>query len=130
MRYLVASGIACLVVCASLAYHWWVTSMFATIMEQARVRAGLPPGSPMNDLGLQVTGRQMLSIELDHFLLKFWFVLLPVLLLICFGIAAALPPARSTAGMASDKMGIAHGRGDRPKLAGDAESTTSDGITP
>jgi len=76
--------------------------MFATIMEQARERAGLPPGSPMNDLGLQVTGRQMLHIELDHLLLRFWFVLLLVVLLICFGIAASLPRARSTAGTASD----------------------------
>jgi len=50
----------------------------------------------------QVTRRQMLHIELDQFLLKFWFVLLPVVLLICFGIAASLPRARSTAGTASD----------------------------
>jgi hypothetical protein len=98
MRYLVAAGIAGLILLAVLAYHWWVASMVSGLMEQARVRAGLPAGSPMGDIGIHVSGPQMTHIQIDHLLSRFWFVLLPVLLAICFGIAASLPRARSTAG--------------------------------
>jgi hypothetical protein len=96
MKYLVASGVAGLILLAALAYHGWVTSMVSGLMEQARVRAGLPAGSPMGDVGIQVSGPQMTYIQIDHLLSRFWFVLLPVLLAICFGIAASLPRARST----------------------------------
>ena len=77
MKYLVAAGVACLIVSAALAYHWWVESVVAATMEQARVQMGLPPGAPTNNLGVRVTGRQMLYIEIDHLLMRFWFILLP-----------------------------------------------------
>jgi hypothetical protein len=96
MRSLVASGVAGLILLAALAYHWWVTSMVSGLREQARVRAGFPTGSPMADFRIQVSGPQMTYIQIDHLLSRFWFVLLPVLLAICFAIAASLPRARST----------------------------------
>ena len=96
MRYLVAAGVASLLLVAALAYHWWVATMVSGLMEQARVRAGLPAGSPMGDVGIPLSGPQMTFIKIDHLLSRFWFVLLPVLLAICFGIAASLPSAGST----------------------------------
>jgi hypothetical protein len=60
MRYLVASGVSCLILLAALAYHWWVTTMASGIMEQARAKAGLPAGLAMNDLGIPLSGSQMI----------------------------------------------------------------------
>ena len=97
MKYLVAAGVACLIVGASLAYHWWVKSGVAALLEQARVRQGPAPGALPNDLGIPMTGRQILCIEIDHLLMRFWFILLPLVWLICLGIAAWLPGARSAA---------------------------------
>ncbi len=107
MRYLTATGIACLIVGASLAYHWWVDSGVASILKQARVRQGLPPGALPNDFGIPMTGRQILAVEIDHFLMRFWFILLPLVLLICLGIAAWLPGTRSAAHTPSAPSGKA-----------------------
>ena len=96
MRYLVASAVSGLILLVALAYHWWVTTMVSGLMEQARVRAGLPAGSPMGDVGIPLSGTQMNHIQIDHLLSRFWFVLLPVLFAICFSIAASVPRARST----------------------------------
>jgi hypothetical protein len=74
-----------------VAFHRWVTSMFVAVMEQARIQAGLPPGTDMNEFNIPVSGRQMLWLDLDHFLLRFWFVVLPLLLLLSFGLAMLLP---------------------------------------
>ncbi len=100
MRYLVAMAISCLMVGVALSYHRWVASSVGPVTANARARAGLPPPSPMNDLIVPVTGRQMLYIELDHFLVKFWYVLVPAVVLLCFGVAASFPRAPSTVGIA------------------------------
>jgi hypothetical protein len=99
MRYLVASGVWCLVVLAALAHHWWVTSIVSGMMEPARIKAGLPPGSPANDFGIPVTGRQMFHIKFDHVVVNLWLILLPAVLALCLGIAASLPRAGPAARM-------------------------------
>jgi hypothetical protein len=93
VRYLVASGVWCLVVLAALAHHWWVESMVSGMMEQAKIKAGLPPGSPVNDLGIPVTGQHMFQIKLDHMVVNLCSILLPAVLALCLGIAASLPRA-------------------------------------
>jgi hypothetical protein len=93
-EYVVALGISSLIVGASLVYHRWVTS---AIIEQIKVEAGLPAGSDMSDFDIPLPRQQILHIELAQFLLKFRFVMLAVVLLICFGTAASLPRARSNA---------------------------------
>ena len=54
-------------------------------------RAGLPPGTNMNDFNIPVTSRQMFWLRLDQFLMKFWFVILALLLVLSFGLAMLLP---------------------------------------
>ena len=71
--------------------HRWVTAMVADVQEQARARAGLPPGTNMNDFNMPVTSRQMFWLRLDQFLMKFWFVILALLLVLSFGLAMLLP---------------------------------------
>jgi hypothetical protein len=66
MRYLVASGVACLILLAAIGYHRSVTTMVSGLMEQARVRAGLPAGPPIGDVGIQLSGRQMTYVQIDH----------------------------------------------------------------
>jgi hypothetical protein len=106
MKYLVAAGIACLIVGSVLALHWWVGSRLAAIEGQARATGKLPPNVPAKDLGVHVSDRLMFFMQLDHLLMSFWFILLPLILLICFGIAARLPgakPAESPSAASSDK---------------------------
>ena len=78
MRYLAATGIACLIVGSSLAYHRWVRSMVAA--------------APWRDAGFERVWRRG-----PYLLMRFWFILLPLVLLLCLGIAACLPGTRSAA---------------------------------
>jgi hypothetical protein len=81
------------------AFHRWVTSMFAGVMEQARIQRGLPPGTDMSGFIIRMpSSRQMLWLDLDHFLLRFWFVVLPLILLLSFGAAMLLPARKIKSG--------------------------------
>jgi hypothetical protein len=71
--------------------------MLAAILEQARVKQGLPPGPSPNDFGLPMTGLQMLCIKIDHLLTRFWFILLSLVLILCFVVAARWPGLRRAA---------------------------------
>jgi hypothetical protein len=84
-----------------VAYHRWVTGMFAKVMEQARIKAGLPADTNMNDFNIQVEPGLLIWLNLDHFLLRFWFVILPLLLLLAFGCAMLLPARKSGSGPSS-----------------------------
>ena len=49
------------------------------------------PDAPMGDVGHALPGDMMTWISLDHLLMRFWFVLLPLIFLIGFGIAWSIP---------------------------------------
>jgi hypothetical protein len=71
MRYVIAATVSTVVIGALLFNHWRVSSFEATV-------AGL---------GVEVTSRVMLSIKISHAFRRLWFAILPLVLIICFGIA-------------------------------------------
>jgi hypothetical protein len=82
-----------------VAFHRWVSSMFAAVMEQARIQRGLPQGTDMSGLIIPMpSSRQMLWLDLDHLLLRFWFIVLPLIMLLSFGVAMVFPGRKIKSG--------------------------------
>ncbi len=90
-RWMVCIAFCAIGLAAGMAYHRWVEARLDAKIQEARKRAGLSPEAPMNDFGVPLPGYMMTLITLDHFLMKFWFVLLLLVFLIGFGIAWSLP---------------------------------------
>ena len=87
-----------------VAFHRWVSSMFAAVMEQARIQRGLPQGADLSGFIIRMpSSRLMLGLDLDHLLLRFWFVVLPLMILLSFGVAMVLPRGRSSPGLSIPK---------------------------
>jgi heme A synthase len=91
MRYLIAAVIAALVIGSGLLYHGWANAMAAAHFERIRPATKLPEGTSMKDFNIRLTRQQILHIELDHFLVKFRYALVALVLTICFAGAALFP---------------------------------------
>jgi len=89
-RWMVCIAFCAILLAARMAYHRWVEARFDAIVQEAKKQAGMPPDAVM-DFGIPLPGDMMTLIEVDHLLMKFWLVLLPLVFLIGFGIAWALP---------------------------------------
>ena len=104
-RWMVLIAVCAVCQAAWLAYHRWVAMRLDQIVLEARKRAGLPLDASMADFGIPLPGYLMFCVRLDHLLMKFWFVLLPLIVLFGFGIARSIPsrPADSRAPSAASE---------------------------
>jgi hypothetical protein len=83
------------VVAASLAaltlLRRWTSAKVAGFMQQIRAEAGLAPDAPLSDFNVPVTRDMMFWIEFDHFLSKFWILLLATIIIVSLAAMALLP---------------------------------------
>ena len=94
MRYLAAFIVSSLLVATLLAYHWLVASKVNAVLRQVQAQdrqAGLPPETTPGDLGVLMPKDLITLVEIDHLILRFWFVVLPLILSLCFCVAALFP---------------------------------------
>ena len=90
-RWMVCVAFCAFVLGAGMAFHSWVNARLDATLREARKAAGLPLDTPIEDIGIEVAADLMSWIQIDHLLLKFWFVLLPLVLLIGLGLACLIP---------------------------------------
>jgi hypothetical protein len=90
-RWMVCIAFCAICLAAGIALHWWVGARLDAVSQKAKEESGLPPDAPMEDVGIRVPNELMTWIQVDHLLMKFWFVLLPLVFLIGFGIAWSIP---------------------------------------
>jgi hypothetical protein len=102
MRYFAALVVSSLLVGAFLAYRCWVSAKVDVVLRRAQEEArqvGLPSEVTPGDFGLLMSKDLMTLVEIDHLILKFWFVVLPLILFLCFGVAAIVPRKHVKAGL-------------------------------
>lgn len=97
MRYVLASAVALLIFFAGALFVWQTQRHMQLKLERAVQEAKdsgqLPaetsePGAiDYTGLGMEVSSSEMSRIALADLLARFWFILLPLLIVICLGIA-------------------------------------------
>jgi hypothetical protein len=100
-RWMVLIAVCAVCLGVWLAYHRWVAMRLDQIFLEARKRAGLPLDARMADFGIPLPGYLMFCVQLDHLLMKFWFVLLPLIVLLSLGVALSIPPTHADSRPAS-----------------------------
>ena len=69
----------------------WTSAKVAGFMQQVRDQSGLPSDAPLSDFNVPVSRDMMFWIEFDHFLSKFWILLLGLIIVVSLATLALLP---------------------------------------
>lgn len=88
MRYVIALTVCCLLLGSFLVNHWWVEDSIAIASRSAREKLGLAPDAPLTDFGIPVSRNVLVGLEVDRLFLRFWFVIVPAIVALCFVPAA------------------------------------------
>jgi hypothetical protein len=97
-RTVLATGLSASVLGAFLVNHWRVAEFHRKIRQQ--IASGsldeIPPGTPLRDVGVRVSAGFIRAITIDAICQQFWFILLPLVVALCFGVAVLLTPGTPT----------------------------------
>ncbi len=88
MRYVIALTVCCMLLGSFLVNHWWVEDSFAIAAREIRETMALPPDAPLTDVAISLPKAVLVGMEIDRFFLRYWFVIVPLTLALCFGVAA------------------------------------------